>query len=311
MPRIRLIDLMIVTVIIALCATVMLPVVAQSKEVANRVECAKHLSWIGKGLLLYSNENKGSYPRTMAMPRDSKEWKYNFFTNPNVAVAGKDAKDADPFGDKGPEMNDITGALYLILRTQDIPPHAFLCPSVTGEVSYLPSRANEDPKSLQLPGEPKLDFTKQSNFASPKYLNYSFVNVYPTADAIGKGYKTFITAFSSDFAIAADLNPGTPEVTQVTTGSPRATVKAANSTNHGGEGQNVVYADGHVEFQRTPLCGSAETESRRVADNIYSYGVNTDKSGGDGIVGSPVDAVDSVLLPSAVEVKAAMEKVKK
>ena len=31
----------------------------------------------------------------------------------------------------------------------------------------------------------------------------------------------------------------------------------ANSNNHGNQGQNVLYADGHVQWQTSPFCGVA------------------------------------------------------
>ena len=34
-------------------------------------------------------------------------------------------------------------------------------------------------------------------------------------------------------------------------------MKAGNSNNHDEDGQNVLYGDGHVEFQQNPFCGVA------------------------------------------------------
>jgi prepilin-type processing-associated H-X9-DG protein len=41
----------------------------------------------------------------------------------------------------------------------------------------------------------------------------------------------------------------------------------ANSNNHRKVGQNVLYADGHVQFQTTPFCGVGQDVKR---DNIYT-----------------------------------------
>jgi prepilin-type processing-associated H-X9-DG protein len=68
---------------------------------------------------------------------------------------------------------------------------------------------------------------------------------------------------------------------------------AANSNNHRNKGQNVVYIDGHVEFQTTPYCGAHRAGLR---DQIYTAGA------GDGGTcdekSLPVDKQDSVLLPT-------------
>jgi prepilin-type processing-associated H-X9-DG protein len=73
-----------------------------------------------------------------------------------------------------------------------------------------------------------------------------------------------------DFAVLADKNPGTGGGQNVTgpayDAGPFALAKA-NSNNHGQAGQNVLYADGHVQFQPTPYCGVGEGAVR---DNIYS-----------------------------------------
>jgi prepilin-type processing-associated H-X9-DG protein len=313
MPRFKLTDLLAVTFVLLIATAAFLPAAEKVNEEAARKVCMSHLMQVGKAFLLYSNENKGLLPRTVALPLDDKDFSYNFFTNPNIAKADEKAADTDPMGEKGPKPNDITGAIYLLLRTQDLTPDVFLCPSASGEVA-MPRRAAGN-GLWRLADEPVLEFHKQTNFPSPKYLDYSFVNMYPDQQANAARYKIFITAFASDFAIGADLNPGTKELTSLTPKSPAADLKASNSTNHGGAGQNVLYADSHVEFQTTPLCGATESnvgmkpeKLRAVKDNIYTFGVNSDDKGGEGVVGSPADAVDSVLLPSAVERAAAMPK---
>jgi len=67
--------------------------------------------------------------------------------------------------------------------------------------------------------------------------------------------------------------------------SPASIVKLANSNNHGGDGQNVLYVDGHVEFHASPFAGVKR-------DNIF-----TNKSGV--VVDSTRDMwEDSILLPT-------------
>lgn len=57
-----------------------------------------------------------------------------------------------------------------------------------------------------------------------------------------------------------------------------------NSRNHEGDGQNVLYADGHVSWETSPTCGIGQ-------DNVY-----TNKNGQ--VMASPVDRTDAVLLPA-------------
>jgi prepilin-type processing-associated H-X9-DG protein len=118
-----------------------------------------------------------------------------------------------------------------------------------------------------------------------------------TNTAIATGYKTFITGFSSDFAVAADIAPSYATWQTIITGAPRSTIMLGNSKNHDGDGQNVLYADGHADFQQTPLCGANN-------DCIYTVAAGTATANGLSVSGSnptgnacdPVTATDSVLL---------------
>jgi len=230
-------------------------------ESSVRVQCASHLRQIGQGLLIYANENKGNYPRTTFVEGDvvKPEWG----TSPSAAK---------PFSAEGPVANDVTAALFLLIRTQDITSEVFNCPSTDAE------KDDYDGKTA----------AERSNFTDvAKNLSYSYANPYPNKQAAEKGY-VLNSSLTAEFAVAADFNPGTSagaeNVTTVKVDSPASRMRNANSFNHEGDGQNVLFGDGHVEFSNMPFVGIEK-------DNIY-----TSKSGG--IDESPVDASDSVLLPS-------------
>jgi prepilin-type processing-associated H-X9-DG protein len=123
------------------------------------------------------------------------------------------------------------------------------------------------------------------------------------------GFKLNYT-LTSDFAIAADMNPGnkpapgvvgqSDNVKNVKSGSARKEMSDGNSNNHNGDGQNVLYADGHVEFQNTPFCGMTRgvgtggSATKGFRDNVYTNG--SAESGGESK--APKDQLDSVLLPT-------------
>lgn len=172
--------------------------------------------------------------------------------------AGTNASAPNPFGPGGPKANDVTAPLFLLMRVQQVPPKIFNEP-------YGDELENEP--------EPAKDLSQRSNFTDyKKNLGYSFANPYPDANAVAAGYQ-FINKMNPAFALAADLNPGTGA--------------GKNSRNHEGRGQNVLFADYHVEWKSTSLCGVMAG----TPDDIY-----TNKAGA--IMASPVDTTDSVLLPS-------------
>jgi prepilin-type processing-associated H-X9-DG protein len=69
-----------------------------------------------------------------------------------------------------------------------------------------------------------------------------------------------------------------------------------NSANHDGAGQNILFGDGHVEFNTSAFAGMKR-------DNIYTVSGATDGTTetSKDVWGSPRWAGDSVLLPTAQE----------
>ncbi len=269
------IDLLVVILIVCFLSGVVFSAggLSRAHETSNRIRCAANLKQIGLAIQLYSNENKGTYPRTIHKPGD-----------PVTQFTGVECK--DPFGKDGPpKANDITAAMYLLVRTQDITTEVFVCPSTNTTKMVWP----ED-KSAEAYG----------NFKSAGNLSYSMANVYPDKNVVEKGYRMNATT-GAEIAIMADLNPGTLGKSDVTSKTGPAderaaqrTMQKANSMNHWGRGQNVLFGDGHVEFEQNAFCGQKR-------DNIYTVSSSDDgsKTTSETISGSPMWSGDSVLLPVA------------
>ena len=128
---------------------------------------------------MYSNDNQGNFPRTLY-----------------VAVAplteGTGINAVDPFQPGGVSANDLTAAVYLLLRAEHLPTELFICP-YNDATSYSADPAN--PQS-------HCNFTDWT-----KNLSYSFADPYPDSAAVNAGYR-LTNHIRGDFPMAGDLNPG-------------------------------------------------------------------------------------------------------
>jgi prepilin-type N-terminal cleavage/methylation domain-containing protein/prepilin-type processing-associated H-X9-DG protein len=278
-----LVELLVVIGIIALLISILLPSLNRARETANRVKCGSNMRQIGQAIQLYCNENKGNYPRTRYNPAIGTNGNYD----PAIAAANPPGR--DPFVDSVTD-NDVIKAMFLLIRTQDITPEVFICPSSNDEKDTYGTGAGVSAQS-------KVSFTAAKN------LSYSYANPYPDANAVNNSYKLNATT-GAEFAIAADKNPAGATNYILTTqneNSSQKDMQLANSPNHQGQGENVLYGDGHAEFQQNPFCGSKRdciyTVSGSTNGSVTSNKQTPAKGGTTNCI--PSWSGDSVLLPGS------------
>ena len=252
-----LVELLIVIGIIAMLMALLLASMEVVRHRGYIAKCAANLHTIGQALAMYANENHGNYPRTRWVPGAP-------------LTSGTGAAASDPFLAGGaPSPNDVSAAAFWLLRSQRLPAAVFICP-YNDVTNFSADDANPQARS---------------NFTDYKSnLSYSFADPYPDTALAARGYRWCVRAHAAaEFAVAADLNSGTSHA-GLGPQSPNRAMQDANSRNHEGDGQNVLYADGHVDWRQSVFAGVN-------ADDIYA-----DRSGT--LTGPPSDVDDSLLLPT-------------
>jgi type II secretory pathway pseudopilin PulG len=237
-----LVELLVIVAIVVILFSIFVPYAMKMREANRRGQCADNLRAIGIALAQYAGPNGHYYPRVAFDP-----------TRPGYAIC-TGADSPDPFA-PGTSVapNDVTASLWLLARTGLVEPYRFVCPS-TGDT----------PDPMSTAGR-RVRANERSNFTSLRHLSYSYCSPFSTAS--GFQLNEFLPP---DFAVVADKNPGVgggADVTAAAYNDPPLQLARANSANHNRSGQNVLYGDYHVQFQKTPYCGFGKEWKR---DNIYT-----------------------------------------
>ncbi|MBL7153065.1 MAG: hypothetical protein ISS79_05065 [Phycisphaerae bacterium] len=249
---------------------------ARTRSVAYRLTCTTNLSGIGKAMLIYANDYDDELPR--AGGRNSA-----LGTTPNWQ--GDTRRAAFGFDSKGNGgQASMSANFYLLVKYAEVTPKSFRCDKDRAFKEFKLRDykiANKDIIDLW-------DFGPDP----AKHVSFSYHIPY--------GNYALTSSNLPGMAVAADRNPWLPSPagyrskTDFQAFDPNGTrkiIKRANALHHKGDGQNVLFVDCHVSFEREPFCGVKD-------DNIYTPQTTTDIRKGTlpTLTSQPASRTDSLLL---------------
>jgi prepilin-type processing-associated H-X9-DG protein len=247
---------------------------AEINLLRNRAICASNLRGIGQGMKVYANDNFDSFP--VAPFGDVEPGQGSAMAVSFIGQMG-----ANRFQQLTPNDDSRvhpSRSVFLLVIDGTCVPKQFVCPNsgdVEDDLRVEPDLTERSPNFSTYP----LDFRGYGSLSYGYQLPFG-----PHARPSEK--------LDARMAIVADKGPffeaGTPTATGVVPNKPVASFppgtanslagfvgansilkadrevwRPYNSRNHGGEGQNVLFMDGHVEFMKTPIVGVDN-------DNIYT-----------------------------------------
>ena len=273
-----LVELLVVIAIIALLMGILMPALARVRQLAFRMTCGTNLSGIGKAMLLYSNDYEDELPRAGGR---SSTWGgvVNWMAPDRYSAYGLSA-------DSSGGTASISSCFYLLVKYTEVTPKSFICKGDAGTSEFkLADLATAVPTNFELIDA--WDFGPMADAFA--HCSYSYHMPF--------GLYALTVSSEPGFAVAADRNPfiKSPAADAKTIAGfkpdldtfkgTQEQAKEGNAIAHQLEGQNVMFLDTHVEFEKRSYCSIED-------DNIYLQSQYPDR-------GSPIGNLPTVgLQPS-------------
>jgi prepilin-type N-terminal cleavage/methylation domain-containing protein/prepilin-type processing-associated H-X9-DG protein len=263
-----LIELLVVIAIIALLISILLPSLSRARELSKRLVCASNIKGIGTSCKIYANENSEKWPippfkqsaitdetgidylpGSSESPDDPGAVGYERWSESRSEASRTNASNASA-------ALSTTRAFWMLVRTGDVTVKQYICPS---------GGDSEDPtENLEL----YYDFTGYANISYGYQVPYGPRDTQPRE---GMDNRQPLAADKGPFYTSGgdSSSPSWQDANgqELLVDSAPEAWSRYNSGNHGGkgqgEGQNILYADGHASFLRTPLGGID-------SDNVYT-----------------------------------------
>jgi len=260
-----LVELLVVIAIIALLMGILMPALARVRQLAFRMTCGTNLSGIGKAMLIYANDYEDELPK--AGGRNSTWGNVTNWTATSRQQAF--GLSADGSGGKA----SISSCFYLLVKYAEVTPKSFICKGDSGTSEF---KLSDVTTSLSSGFEliDGWDFGP-SGTGGTAYKSCSYSYHLP----FGSNYALTVSS-EPGFAVCSERNPWLaspageastwslfqPDITGF--GGTTEQAKGGNALAHQQEGQNVMFLDTHVEFEKRAYCSVED-------DNIFTVGSAT------------------------------------
>jgi type II secretory pathway pseudopilin PulG len=265
-------DLLVVIATIVLLMSVLMPALARLRQRAFRINCGTNLSQIGRAMYDYVNDYGNDFPR--AGGPNSRWGRTPDWLAHNIS---------DAFSLKhGDGRATISASLYLLVRYENVAPKSFICKAEPGISQFKSSiygiRDKELSNLWDFGPDPSLHCSYSYHLP---YSKYSLTISNLPGMAVVADRNPWI---KSPFAEAKDFSEFDPNGTNKQVGN-------GNTTTHRDDGQNVLYVDGNVAFEKKSFCGVKN-------DNIYTFHSGSDIRRGvpPTFTAQPADRIDSLLV---------------
>ena len=258
---------------------ILLPALTRTRCVAYRMVCGTNLSQIGKAILIYSNDYDEKFPRAGGIDSVWGPMIPNWKAKNRFGAYGLGS---DGMGGSA----TITSSFYLLVKYAEVTPKSFVCNKDSGTKEFRPI-------DYQARTQDMIHFWDFGPKAL-EHCSYAYHMPY--------GLYPLTTSSEPGMAVAADRNPWMKSpgaegkdpslLARYNPLGGREKASIGNAITHQEDGQNVLFVDSHVGFEKQPFCGIND-------DNIYTYWDGSDiRRGGypRANASEPTDRLDSYLV---------------